>query len=72
MKKVILFISTLVLFINSVNAEEYSNWVESLDDSIKYDDVQTETRYRFYKEEIEGEYLISDTLNKYKYNNYSN
>lgn len=68
MKKVILFISTLVLFINSVNAEEYSNWVESLDDSIKYDDVQTETRYRFYKEEIEGEYLISDTLNKYKYN----
>ena len=66
MKKVILFISTLVLFINSVNAEEYSNWVEWLDDSIKYDDVQTETRYRFYKEEVEGEYLISDTFNKYK------
>ena len=68
MKKVILFISTLVLFINSVRAEEYSNWVDWLDPSIQYEEVQTETRYRFYKEEIEGEYLISDTLNKYKYN----
>ena len=72
MKKIILFISTLMLFINSVKAEEYSDWVEWLDDSIKYDDIQTETRYRFYKEEIEGEYLISDTLNKYKYNNIDN
>ena len=72
MKKVILFISTLVLFLNSVKAEEYSNWVEWLDDSIKYDNVQTETRYRFYKEEIEGEYLINDTLNKYMYNDIEN
>lgn len=72
MKKVILFISTLVLFLNSVKAEEYSNWVLELDDSIKYDDVQTETRYRFYKEEIEGEYLINDTLNKYMYNDIEN
>ena len=67
MKKVILFISTLVLFINSVNAEEYSDWVEWLDDVNKYDNVEMETRYRFYKEEIEGEYLINDALNKYQY-----
>lgn len=68
MKKIILFMSTLILFINCVKAEEYSNWVDWLDPSIQYEEVQTETRYRFYKEEIEGEYLISDTLNKYKYN----
>ena len=67
MKKIMLILSTLILFINSVKAEEYSDWVEWLDNSIKYDDVETETRYRFYKEEIEGEYLTSDTLNKYQY-----
>ena len=72
MKKVILFLSTLVLFLNSVKAEEYSNWVESLDENTKYDEIQEEKRYRFYKEEIIGEYLVSDTLNNYNYNDQNN
>ena len=69
MKKIILFIVTFILFVNVTNAEEYSEWQQQLDFSIKYKNIETETRYRFYKEEIEGEYLIKDTLDKYNYEN---
>ena len=40
MKKIILFLVTFILFINVTNAEEYSEWQQQLDSSIKYKNIE--------------------------------
>ncbi len=72
MKKILFILLSLTLFISNVNADTYSPWEELI---IGTDDmeVETEIRYRYYRESINGEYLTKGLNDNYEYeeeNNY--
>jgi len=75
MKKILLFISSFMLFVSGIKAEvKYSDWVTELDPNIEYEDVIEEKRYRFYKENKIGKYIsINNNLESdYEYIDYEN
>lgn len=63
MKKVLFMFLCFVIFTNTVKANE---WQEEI---LEGNNVETEYRYRFYKERIEGEYIRIGTDNDYLYEN---
>lgn len=66
MKKILLILSSLILFLNQVQAEEW----QILENNKHFnDDIAIEFRYKFYKEEKKGDYfpINGNISNKYLY-----
>lgn len=61
MKKPLFFIFAMFMFLDVVNALEWQ------DEPLEGGDVETETRYRFYKEKRVGEFLSFNEDNDYQY-----
>ena len=61
MKKILFFIFAMFMFLDVVNALEWQ------DEPLEGGDVETETRYRFYKEKRVGEFLSFNEDNDYQY-----
>lgn len=80
MRRLIIILMSLTMFLTTVKADEYGIWTE-LDENMEKDAI-TEKRYRFYKEEKVGKYLENfdelesnfqyKDLNNIKYLEYSN
>ena len=61
MKKILFIIFTMFAFLNVVNAQ---GWQEEI---LLGDNIETEKRYRFYKEKEVGEYLSINSDHNYQY-----
>ena len=67
MKKILYILFIGLIFVNTVYAEESitnSKWQE---EKLKGTNVETEYRYRFYKENIVGEYIKQGLESNYEY-----
>lgn len=67
MRKIVIFLWAIMMLPVGVKAEDVVNWQEK--DENMQDDAIVENRYRFYKEEKEGEYLqnFDELESKYQY-----
>ena len=63
MKKIILFIVLFLSFTMNVNASEW----QELKENISTEGIELEFRYRFYKEEIRGDYFRVDVDSSHLY-----